>query len=577
MALPQRRLSLIDRLLGLIEHPRISDRLILRVLFFVVVASGLWYILSLNNSFIVFTPTSGGSYTEGIVGIPRFVNPALAITRADQDIVSLVYSGLMKLDTEGNLIPDLAETIEVSEDGTTYHVVMKKDRLFQDGIPVTARDVIFTIELMRNPDLKSPLRGNWNDVVLEEINEYEFNVILQEPYAPFIENFTFGVMPAHIWNNLPIEQLPFSQYNTEPIGSGSFTIKKVIRDASGLISGYELVPSPYLADTPNLGGIVLKFYQNEDLLKTALTQEEVDATAFLSPENIATIDLNHYTVATEPLPRAFGLFINQNRSAPLRDTAARQALSKAIDREKLIRDVLGGYGVPITGPTAQLTSALESGDTELDTVHDTLLQEATRILEENGWKRDDDSIWKKKIGQETESLSVTIRTGNSPLYDGIATHVAEDWRALGVEVQVEQYEQTGLVQSVIRSRDYQILLFGLDMNRQQDLYPFWHSSQKDDPGLNISQYTNVTVDRLLEEARVDQDESSRTTTLTEAATIINTEMPAVFLFAPSMTYVHANELVITPMQRLGKPADRFMNIEKWHARTDTVWPLFQNK
>ena len=144
-------------------------------------------------------------------------------------------------------------------------------------------------------------------------------------------------------------------------------------------------------------------------------------------------------------------------------------------------------------------------------------------------------------------------------------------------MQVEQYEQTGLVQSVIRSRDYQILLFGLDMNRQQDLYPFWHSSQKDDPGLNISQYTNVTVDRLLEEARVDQDESSRTTTLTEAATIINAEMPAVFLFAPSMTYVHANELVITPMQRLGKPADRFMNIEKWHARTDTVWPLFQNK
>ncbi len=575
MALTKKRPSLFDRLLGLIEHPRFSDRIILRVLFFTVVASGLWYVLSLNNSFVVLTPTAGGSFSEGIVGIPRFVNPALAITRADQDVVALVYSGLMRLDRSGELVPDLAERIDISEDGTIYRVFMRKDRSFQDGTPITARDAIFTIELLRNPDLKSPLRGNWNDVSIEEINEYEFTVTLPEAYAPFIENFTVGIMPNHIWSNLPIEQLPFSQYNTEPIGSGPFMIEVVNRDTAGLISSYELIPSPYEDTKPNIHSIVLKFYQNEESLSEALQSSEINATAFLSPENIAALDSDRFSVLSTPLPRIFGLFINQNRSAPLRDTAARQALSAAIDREVIVTSVLAGYGVPITGPTVELSSTLESKDTELSTTTSPT-ERGIAILETAGWKRENGGVWQKKIGQETETLAVTIRTGNSPLYDSVANLVAEDWRALGVEVQVEQYEQTGLVQSVIRSRDYQVLLFGLDMNRQQDLYPFWHSSQRDDPGLNVALYTNVTVDRLLEEARMTEDETTRIELLTSAANTISDEVPAIFLFAPHFTYVQEKDLMVESIGRIGKPSDRFMNVEDWHARTDTVWPLFRS-
>ncbi len=570
------RLGLLDRFLGLIEGRKLSDRLLLRVLFFVMIGSGLYYLISLSNSYSISTPSRGGTLSEGIVGIPRFVNPALALTRADQDTVALVYSGLMKISPDGTLIPDIAEKIDISEDGTTYHIYVRKDRSFHDGTPLTARDVIFTYDLIRDPDLKSPLRGNWSDVTIESINEYEFTVTLQEPYTPFIENFAVGIMPSHIWSNLPIEQLPFSQYNTEPVGSGPFLIDKVNRDASGLISGYLLKQSPYAPEEPNLSTVELKFYQNEADLGVALKQGEINATVFLPAENIKQLSPDDYTIVTEPLPRVFAIFINQNRSVPLRDKAARQALSAAIDRETIINAIFGGYGVPIVEPIVTAQRGVVLDDT-VQAEASTTPKTASEILEAGGWKRSASGSWEKRIGENTETLAVTIKTGNSTPFETAATLIAESWRQLGVEVQVEQYEQTGLVQSVIRSRDFQALLFGIDMNRLQDLYPFWHSSQKDDPGLNIAQYTNVSVDRLLETARTSQDEVEQTQTLIEISTIIQEEVPAIFLFAPSITYVTQSELTVAPMKRLGRPADRFMNISNWYARTDTVWPLFQNK
>lgn len=569
------RLSLVDRFLGLIEGPKLSDRLLLRLLFFFMIGSGLYYLISLSNDFSISTPTRGGTLIEGIVGIPRFVNPALALTRADQDTVALVYSGLMKINPDGTLVPDLAEKIDVSEDGTTYHIFVRKDRYFHDGTPITARDVIFTFDLIRDPDLKSPLRGNWSDVTIESQNEYELTVTLPEPYAPFIENFAVGIMPSHIWSSLPIEQLPFSQYNTEPVGSGPFMLEKVNRDASGLISGYELRPSKYNPEEPNLSAVELKFYQNEADLAAALKQGDINATVFLPAENIKQLSADDYTVTTEPLPRVFAVFFNQNRSVPLRDKAARQALSAAVDRTALIDAIFGGYGVPIAEPIVTAQRGVVLGDTVQDQASSSS-RTPSEILEKGGWKRNANGLWEKKIGTNTETLSVTIKTGNSAPFETAASLIAENWRQLGVEVQVEQYEQTGLVQSVIRSRDFQALLFGIDMNRLQDLYPFWHSSQKDDPGLNIAQYTNVSVDRLLETARKSQDEGEQTRTLAEISTIITDEVPAIFLFAPSITYVTAEELTVAPMKRLGRPADRFMNISNWYARTDTVWPLFQN-
>lgn len=563
--------SILDRFIGVIESKRPSDRLALRVLFFLVVASAIIFAIALNNSFTALTPTRGGELVEGIVGIPRFVSPALAISRTDQDVVALLYSGLMKIDTTGTLVPDIASSVTLSEDGLVYTVKLRQDASFHDLVPITAADVVFTINLISDPELKSPLRGNWSDVTATVVNDFELTITLTEAYAPFIENFTVGIMPKHIWAALPIEQLPFSQYNTEPVGSGPFMIAKVNRDTTGLISSYELKPAPKQESAPNLAGITLTFFQNENLLMAALLDKTVQASVYVPNERIAELPTDTFTVHTYPLPRVFAIFFNQNRSVVLRDKAAREALNIAVDRNKLVATVLDGYGVPTTKPIVNDQRALL-----LDNPEQVISSSTPEgILAAGGWKRNGDNNWEKKIGQSTEVLAVTISTGNSDLFNIAANLIAEEWRAIGVAVEVEQYDQTGLVQSVIRSRDFQALLFGIDMNRLQDLYPFWHSSQKDDPGLNISQYTNVTVDRLLETARRTSDPIKQWEAINTTSEEITADTPAIFLFAPSLPYVVAKDIVTAPIVMLGKPADRFMNISQWHAQSDLVWPLFR--
>ena len=562
--------SFIDKLLGLIERQRPSDRLFLRLLFFAIIASGIYLILSLNQQYSVLAPASGGTLVEGMIGMPRFVNPALAITRADQDTVALLYSGLMKIDPEGNLVNNIAESINVSEDGLTYNIKVRKDQSFNDGTPLTAKDVVFTMELVKNPELRSPLRGNWNDVSIEQLNEYELNVVLKEPYSPFIENFTLGIMPAHIWSNLPVEQIPFSKHNTEPVGSGPFSVDNIERNSSGLIVGYDLIPIKEM----KLEGVELKYYQNEEELVKAFKNKEINASAFLPASEIVNLDKDDIQIISEPVPKVFGVFFNQNRSPALRDKNAREALNIAIDRDKIVNEVLGGYGVPTKEAVLIHQNGIESNDTNLTNSSTSSLSIAHDLLVKGGWTQNAAGFWEKEIDKSKETLSVTIKTSNSTLFDKTATLIAEDWRKLGVDVQVEQYEQSGLVESVIRTRDFQALLFGLDMNRTEDLYPFWHSSQKDDPGLNISQYTNINVDRSLEKIRISKDENEKQNAVTEINKTITQEIPAIFLFTPNMIYVIDKDITVAEMTKLDRPSDRFMNISNWYANTESLWPIF---
>ena len=574
---PSVKTRLFDRLLHTIEVVAPSDRMVLRVLFFAALFSGIFLLYTLNTTYSAPTPIDGGSFREGIVGTPRFINPTLAITRADQDVTALIYSGLMKIDESGNLVPDTAESITVSEDGLTYNVLMHKDIRFHDGTPLTARDVIYTIQLIQNGDLKSPLRGNWTDVTIEEVGEYEFNVVLEEPYAPFIENFQFGIMPAHLWSALPIEQIPFSQLNTEPVGSGPFKIKNITRDQSGLIQRYTLAAFEDNPAAPHIDTFELYFYSDETALREALENDLIDASVYVPNEHLSALaQTGRYQIISVPLPRVFGIFFNQNKSASLRDPAVREALSMAVNRDALVETALGGYGVPIDGPVVHTDNALQSGDGSNVTDHAAAVASAKKILSDAGWITNNLGLLEKQVDGRAESLTLTLRTSNVPLFNTITENVVSDWKAIGVEVSTEQFDQTGLVQSVIRPRDFQALLFGLDMSRGGDLYPFWHSSQKDDPGLNIAQYTNLSVDSILEETRTEQNADTRKTKLDEASTIIAQERPAVFLFQPMMTYVVKQDVIVSEISNVAKPSDRFSNIPNWYTDSDTLWHIFQN-
>ncbi len=564
--------KILDRYFAFLEKRKMSDLIIFHAVLITVIATALTALIEFNQTYITSVPTSGGTLVEGIVGTPRFVNPVLAITRADHDISALVYSGLVRIDESGELVNDLAEKIEVSEDKRTYHITVKDGLRFHDGSALTARDVAFTIELIQNADLKSPLRGAWEGVIVEELGDRELNIILEEPYAPFVENLTVGILPRTIWGELPIEQLPFSQHNTEPIGSGPYMVVDSLRNKSGLINAYKLQAFAEANREPNITTIVFNFYLNEDELMQALEQGEIAGTPSLTTEQLAALDSDDFKIIETPLPRTFAVYFNQNKSPALRDRFVREALEASINRDALVTEVLGGHGIPISSPIPTGFLTLQSTSTSATNT----TADPVAILQSGGWQRNDEGVWQKNIDDDTVSLAITLTTSNTPLFEATAQYLAASWEALGVDVQIDQFEQADLVQGIIRPRDFEALLFGADVGRTVDLYPFWHSSQKDDPGLNIAQYTNISADRLLSDLRDTTDVNEKSNLAKEFVTTIESDTPALFLFVPNFTYVIDNDVVLAPFTKLGKPSERFANVADWHITSSDLWPIFSH-
>lgn len=573
---PRTRQSLLGRYFAFIERRSLPERMLFHTVLILALVSLLWSVVSVSKSYLMTTPVTGGVITEGVVGTPRFVNPVLAVTRADQDMVALIYDGLMKIDPDGNLVPNLAESVTVSEDGTTYDITLKQDVFFHNGAPLTSKDVAFTIGLIQDPELKSPLRGNWDGVTVEEVSDYELTLTLREAYAPFIENLTVGILPRSVWDELPVEQLPFSQYNTEPVGTGSFAIDKVMRDNNGLINGYVLTAAPYGVEQPNVKELIMRFYPDEQSVTAALKAGNIDSTPSVTADTIGQLDLSAYNVNEIVLPRVFGVYFNQNKSTALLDSAVRDALDTMIDRDALVATVVAGHGIPTESPVPPTFDTVQSTSTTATTAPELLerAQAAGDILTAAGWKRNQDDIWEKTIDDTLVTLSLTISTSNTPLFDTMANTIADWWRTLGVDVSINQYEQTDLVQAIIRPRNYQVLLFGSDVGRSLDLYPFWHSSQKDDPGLNITQYTNIEADQYLNTMRTTEDDAAREQALNAFTSLLATEKPALFLFAPTFTYILNPTIEHPTFTRLGSPSDRFTNISDWYAATENRWSFF---
>lgn len=315
--------------------------------------------------------------------------------------------------------------------------------------------------------------------------------------------------------------------------------------------------------------VELKYFQNTENLSRAFQNKTINSTAYLSAKEIKKLNPAEIKIISEPLPRVFAIFLNQNRSPALRDKAVRQALNLTIDRQAIINEVLGGYGVPTDSPVPNQENNIKSEDEVTFS-----FEKATEILEDGGWKKGITGFFEKEIDKNTEVLSITIRTSNTELYEKTALLLAENWRKLGAEVQIEQYEQTGLVQSVIRTRDFQALLFGLETSRTVDLYSLLHSSQKDDPGLNISQYTNISVDKALEKINVSESKEETERALVEINDTLKDELPIFFIFTQNMIYVLDKNITTTPITKIGKYSDRFMNIDNWYAKTETLWPIF---
>lgn len=521
----------------------------------------------------VAVPAFGGTLTEGIVGTPRFINPLLALSQSDLDLSSLVYSGLIRKQPNGSFIPDLAKSVDISDDGRTYTFILKDNVTFHDGTPVTAKDVVFTVQKAQNPSLKSPIRVKWEGVEVTALDEKTVQFVLPQRYAAFLENATLGILPEHVWSNVTIEQFSFSDYNVHPIGSGPYRIASINEDKLGVPSKYILRAFKHFAlGKPHIKTMVFKFYPNQDELLNAYAHGHVDNASSITPDEDTqhVFKRNSTRVVTSPLPRVFGVFINKTKNPLLNDSDILSALDKAINKDRIIQNVLGGYGEKLNGPIPPRVSVLDQQPWTED-----MASQAAALLDKKGWKLNEDTgIREKTENGKTTELTLSLSTNNTPDLQTVAELIREDWANIGVALDVKYYETGILDQDVIRPREFDLLLFGQVIEHQSDLYAFWHSSQRNDPGLNITLYANQTVDRNLVQILTELDFKKRSTMVEAVNKQITKDRPAFFLYSPDFIYLSHKKLRGVSLGSVVRPSDRFTQVYDWYLMADRVWPFF---
>ncbi|MCX6723968.1 MAG: ABC transporter substrate-binding protein [Candidatus Staskawiczbacteria bacterium] len=620
----------------------------------------------INNTKLV--PAYSGTYIEGVVGQPRFINPIYGETNdVDRTLIDLIYSGLMTYDKNGKLVNDLVKSYQLSEDGKTYTFQLKDDLLWQDGTPLTADDVIYTIKTIQNSDYKSPLRANWLDVDVNKISDKSFSFSLNAPYNSFLENCAVKIIPQHIWKNVLAENFALSPYNLQPVGSGPYLFSSIQENNNGFIKTLELQANrKYFDKLPYISKIYFNFFSNKDELIGATNQKTIDGFSISALDNneasaekqikqgwTANEKFNVYSFS---LPRYFAVFFNTGSKSILSDVNITQALNYSVNKQELLQKIsdpfkekisvvnspilpdyfnysaptvnytfntdlakklLDKSGYKDTGsgqraktnnkkPAFQFKNYLSAGSkgnevvelqgclARLDASFKDLLQGETSGKYGQGTS-DAVTAFQTKYLPDTKStgevgtgtrkelnqlcftnqnnsipLQFTLTTINQPQLVMTANLLKDYWQKVGATVQIKIVELSEL-KDVIKNRSYDALLYGQALGSLPDLYPFWHSTQINDPGLNLSEYQNKKVDQLLKDAREATSDSVKIQKYEKLQDAILADAPALFLYNPDYFYWVSEKVKGVDTTKIVDPAKRFENIASWYVDTRRVW------
>lgn len=552
--------------------PRMKTLFVLALFVFALTSFSLF--VKWSDRFMVEVPRHGGALAEGIIGRPRFINPVIAKSDADRDMAALIYSGLLRATPDGSLLPDLAAAYTISPDGLTYTFTLRDELVWHDGEPITSQDVLFTIEKVRDPGLaiKSPRRASWDGVEVSTPDEKTVTFQIKQPYAPFLENATMGIIPKHIWQNVPNEEFDVTYHNIEPIGSGPYRMDRIVSDsAKGLPKYYELVAfKRYALGEPYLTHLRIAFFGNNKELAQAYNDGEIEQMNTIEPTLAEELKQAGGHIVETPLPRIFAAYFNQNQQPIFAEKAVRQALAVAVDKDKIVHDVLHGYGKTIDGPLPSLSEATSSVNEAVPVDH---IASARAILENAGWTQSASGVYEKvdKKKKKVTLLQFSIAIPDVPELRATAELMKSDWEKLGASVTLKVFDQSTFAAEVLAPRKYDILFYGQVIGRIPDLFAYWHSSQRNAPGLNIALYTNKNVDKLLEDARKEGVPALRNALLIKFLGEIKNDVPAVFTYSPDFLYAHGAALRGMEIGLITTESERFLDVHHWYVESERVW------
>jgi peptide/nickel transport system substrate-binding protein len=505
-------------------------------------------------------PAAGGEYTEGMLGQPEYINPVIASSQTDLDLVKMVYSNLQ----------DLSDSITPSTDLKTWDVRLKQGLTWTDGQQLTSDDVIFTVQSIQNPDAKSPLFQSWQGVTVSRVSSLEVQFTLSNPYAFFGDTLSnLYILPKHLFADTPPGNWHLSDYNLKPIGSGPYQFVSYNKNSDGFISSYQLTAWDGTIEThPLIQNFNFAFFNDENTLVDSFNNGTIDGFGNVSPEDISQITRPDNTFAW-PTSAYYAVFFNQSVNLGLQDPAVREALSSAIDRNDLITAALGGNGTPEYGPipqSAQYYSAPNNGSPATSSA-----TFAESLLDNAGWTIVGSSTFRSKVVNKiTIPLVVNLTVPQIDFLAKTASYLQTAWQAIGVQVNITPDSSNDIVNNLIPARNYESLLFGNVLGPSSDLYSFWDASQDFAPGLNLSLYNSTAVNSLIEKARQNPVGTTTAQELAAAQADIAASYPAVFLYSPDYVYVTNKNVQGISTNLLIDPSDRFREIESWYLNTARV-------
>ncbi len=576
---------------------------------------------------VVAAPARGGDYSEALIGQPKYLNPLFAGTSdVDADLTSLIYSGLVRYSPqEQTILPDLAESFTISPDQKVFQFTLRPNVRWSDGEPLTIDDILFTFELIQNPEVGSPLLAAFQGVVIEKTGGNTITFTLKEAFSPFLSSLAVGILPSHLWSaSTPPGTIKLAKNNLQPIGSGPWQFNKLAkRDQSGALQSYVLSRNPYYyGPAAQFDTLTFKFVNDYEQAIEALQNNQAQVISWLprvAKKTLAASTNHFYPVK---LAQYTALFFNQTQQPLLKKDGLRQALAIGIDRPQLIAQALEGEGEALNSPllpgtmgssstVQKIEFSLDKGNALLDkswsrvAPEDYFAARRATLLKENATKKTTDSSAEATstlaTASSTEALSdealtakvraemnaspqpfyrqtkdgawleLVITTADTPEYLEVGKSIANNWRQLGIRTTVETVASRSFIRSVVKQRSFQVLLYGEIIGTDGDLYPFWHSSQTDYPGLNIAGFVNRNADKLLETARGTTDGTIRSAAYQKFADIMTTDIPAIFLYTPTYTVVAERAIKGITFGPLAKPTDRYSTIHEWYTKTKWQW------
>lgn len=520
----------------------------------IFLSSSFLLALAYINENTAIIPVDGGKYTEGVLGQPVFINPILAVSDTDRDLTELLFDNLS----------DMAESYKEDESGKIWRYRIKDGIYWHDGQSVTSDDIIFTIELIQNPDSHSLLFSNWSGVIVSRISEREVEFKISNPYVFFKNNIEdLKPLPKHIFATIPPANIKLSNYNLEPIGNGPFIFQYFNKRADGYIKNYYLEKNDnYPNKKPYIDKLNIAFYGEENEIINAFNSGLIDGFGIADQKNMEKVNFSNNIFPIRML-KYYAVFFNPYSHQALKDKNVRLALLTAMDKNSIIEKIFSNQAIKISNPLINTIDELKNNSAEPEFS----LDKASQVLESTGWKIKDDGIRKKDIDKESVSLEFNLTVPEIPFLVETANFIKSDWEKIGIRLNLLVLPLAEINNNAIKNRNYQMILFGNILGKNPDVFSFWHSSERFYPGLNLSLYESKTADSLLETIRKDFDDEKRQSNLLSLNSLIISDSPAIFLYSPNYLYITKKNLDGFNSIEISFPSDRFKNVENWYVKT----------